>query len=40
MKKLLIHIGFNHPQAIVFPLIYLKNGNSKTKKNIAESILK
>jgi hypothetical protein len=28
MKTILIYIGKNHPQALVFPLIFLRKGNN------------
>jgi len=28
MKKLLIHIGQNHPQALVFYLVFLRKGKN------------
>jgi hypothetical protein len=36
MKKLLVHIGQNHPQALVFYLVFLRRGkNNETRKKIA-----
>lgn len=35
MKKLLIHIGSAHPQAIIFPLIFCKKSGNVTKKRAA-----
>lgn len=40
MKKLLIHIGQNHPQALVFYLVFLKKCQNKIKQNIASDIVK
>lgn len=36
MKKLLVHIGISHPQAIIFPLIFCKKSGNQTKKKAAE----
>lgn len=35
MKKLLVHIGISHPQAIIFPLIFCKKSGNYTKKRAA-----
>ncbi len=40
MKKLLAHIGQNHPQALVFYLVFLRRGKNETRKKIAEDIFK
>jgi hypothetical protein len=32
MRDLLIYIGTNHPQALLFPLIFLRRGNNRFKK--------
>ena len=40
MKKLLIHIGVNHPQAIVFYLVFLRKGKNDSRKKIADDIYK
>lgn len=40
MMKLLVHIGQNHPQSLVFYLIFLRRGNKETRKKIAEDIVK
>lgn len=40
MKKLLVHIGQNHPQALVFYLVFLRRGKNETRKKIAEDIYK
>jgi hypothetical protein len=38
LKKLLIYIGVNHPQALLFPLIYLRKGNKILKRQHADEI--
>lgn len=38
MKKLLIHIGIAHPQAIIFPLIFCRKSGNSTKKKAADEI--
>ena len=38
MKKLLIHIGVNHPQAIIFYLVFLRKGKNDSRKKIADDI--
>lgn len=40
MKKLLVHIGVNHPQAIVFNLVFLRKGKNDSRRRIAEDIYK
>jgi hypothetical protein len=38
LKKLLIYIGIDHPQALLFPLIFLRKGNNIFKKDHADEI--
>lgn len=35
LKTLLIYIGTDHPQALLFPLIFLRRGKNNFKKNHA-----
>ena len=40
MRDIIIYIGKEHPQTLLFPLIYLKRGyKSDVKKEIAEDII-
>ena len=38
MKKLLVHIGHNHPQALVFYLVFLRKGMNNSRKKTADDI--
>jgi hypothetical protein len=38
MKNLLIYIGVKHPQALLFPLIFLRRGSNQFKKELATNI--
>lgn len=40
MKKLLVHIGQNHPQSLIFYLVFLRRGKNETRKKIAEDIFR
>lgn len=39
MKRLLVYIGRNHPQTLVFPLLFLRKGNNEFRKKLAVDIL-
>lgn len=38
MKKLLVHIGANHPQTLVFCLVLLRRGKDSPRKRTAEEV--
>ena len=40
MKKLLVHICSNHPQALMFPLVFLRRGEHETRRKIADDVYK
>jgi hypothetical protein len=38
MRNLLVYVGSKHPQALLFPLIFLRRGNNQFKKELANAI--
>ncbi len=40
MKKLLVHIGTHHPQAVIFPLVFESKSKNQNRKSIANQIIK
>lgn len=39
LKELLLRVGEEHPQAVIYPLIFAAKSKSKERKDPAETIL-